>query len=124
MAKASLFTVDTTELRKAFEQAEDDVNKRLAQANLLAAQVVVQRALPKVPVRSGRLKASVKALGSKRRGEVKAGGKKVPYANTIHWGSRRRGIKARPFLHDAARESEARVRQVYERAIDDIVKDI
>lgn len=137
MPKPSLFIVDTTDLRKALDKAEQDVKANLAAANRAAAEVVVARALPRVPVRSGRLRASVKALGSQSRGEAKAGGRKVPYAATVHFG-RKRGnvgrppgnhkgnnrVKGRPFLTDAAVASQDDVRRVYERMIDDIVKDI
>lgn len=113
-------TVEADELRRALRHIGDDgLKKELREANLLAAKVVVQAALPKVPVMTGRLRHSVKALGTQRGGSVKAGGARAPYAAAIHWGRKRGGrITGRPFLVNAAKSSEQRVVLTYSRAID------
>lgn len=119
------------ELRRAIRTIKDkELGAALRDANKSAAQVVVDRALPNVPVLSGRLKASVKALGSQRGGSAKAGGAKVPYAAAIHWGRRagnvgrppgnRTGanpITGRPFLWDAAQTAGDQVVDRYEEGI-------
>lgn len=114
------------ETRAAFRRINDSgVNKALREANKSAAQVVVDAALPNVPVLSGRLKSTVKALGSQTAGNAKAGGVKAPHAAAIHWGvgprPGKRGphnIARRPFLSDAAQERGAAIAEEYEVAID------
>ncbi len=123
------------ELRKALRRAGDAGLKReLAGANKAAAQLVVDRALPNVPIRTGKLKRSTRALGSQRSGRAVAGTARVPYAAAIHWG-RGRGnvgsppgnhpgrnvIRGRPFLWDAAQKSIVRVARTYEAAIEDLI---
>lgn len=105
------------ELQQALRKVKDtELPKALRAANKNMAQLVAEEALPHVPVgRTGRLKASVKAVGGARDAKVKAGtAARVPYAAAIHWGrlrgnvgsppGNRRGtnmVKGRPFLWEA-----------------------
>lgn len=130
--------VDSAELRRALRYIGDaGLKKELRDANKSAAQVVVDRALPNVPVRTGKLRRSVRALGSQRDGRAVAGRAAVPYAAAIHWGRKvgnvgwppnnRKGlnpIKGRPFLWDAAREHQAEVVQQYEESFDRLLDHI
>lgn len=123
------------ELRAAIKRAETaGLPKQLAAAYKSGSDVVAARALPNVPVRTGRLKGSVRALGSQTRGQVKAGTASVDYAAAIHWG-RKRGnvwhhkmgrnpIKGRPFLWNAARDSTREVVDKFEAAIGRLLKEI
>lgn len=129
-------TVDgAVELRKAFRTIDRDLGKALAGANKNAAQHVVKAALPDVPVQSGRLKKSVRALGSQRSGRVIAGRATVPYAASVHWG-RKRGnvgrppgnrkgrnpIPKNPFLWEAARREVPRIEPEYRATIMDLIE--
>lgn len=72
------------ELRRALKAAEDAAGVALLKAaHKASAEAVVARALPNVPVRTGALRASVRALGSQTKGTAKAGGARVPYAAPI-----------------------------------------
>lgn len=95
------------ELRRALRYIGDQgLKDALKDAHKSAAEAVVKRALPNVPVRTGRLRRSVRARGSQQDGRALAGTAAVPYAAAIHWGRKRGGvIKGRPFLWNAARES-------------------
>lgn len=56
-------------------------------ASQQAADIVASTARTLVPVRSGRLRASIKSKKQARKVLVSAGtNKTVPYANPIHWG--------------------------------------
>lgn len=127
------------ELRRVLRELQDaGLKKELAAANRSAAQVVAERAMPNVPVGpTGRLRQSVKALGSQREGKVKAGTAKVDYAAAIHWGRKvgnvgyppnnRIGanpITGRPFLFDAAQAAADDVTDVYEAAVDRLLDQI
>jgi len=65
------------------------------------ASIVADEAEQRVPVQSGRLKGSIRPLGSQKQGRVAAGKKSVPYAGPIHFGWPRRNITPQPFLTDA-----------------------
>lgn len=126
------------ETRRALVEAGGkELGKAVREANKGAAERVRQAALPRVPVRSGRLKGSVRAMASQTSGAVKAGSEvRVPYAAAIHWGEgagninhtsggsvRRpaRNIRGRPFLWDAADAELRRVIDEYEQAIDELI---
>lgn len=93
------------ELRRTLKLAGGDLSD-LRAANRNAAQSIVPIAAGLAPVRSGVLKASVRAGATNRAGIVRAGFKRVPYAGPIHWGWPARGIRPRPFLSEAATGNE------------------
>lgn len=70
-----------------------------------------------MPVDSGALKRSVRSSGTKASAIGRAGRKSTPYAAPIHWGWRRRNIRSRPFLTDAAKKVERDITNRYELAI-------
>ena len=114
------------ELRSAIRQVDREMGKALAAANKGAAQRVVRVAEPLMPTRTGRLKRSLRALGSQRSGRAVAGKASVPYAAAIHWG-RKRGnvgyppgnhpgknvIKGRPVIWEAAQREVPRIEPGY-----------
>ena len=126
------------ELRKAFKQAGDkDLLNALKTANKSAAELVVEKALPSVPVKTGRLKASVRSTATQRQGAVRAGKAGVPYAAAVHWGRKvgnvgsppgnrkaRNPIQARPFLWNAAQRSRALVVDQYGTQIQQVLDGI
>jgi HK97 gp10 family phage protein len=110
--------VDYRQLRRELRRADAGLKSELAAANKELAASIVDKALPQVPVRSGRLRASVRGLGNQAGAVGKAGGARVPYAAAIHWGRKQGGfIPARPFLRNAAKQVETQVVQVYEKRI-------
>lgn len=129
MTTATIRVEGARELRlKLKEMADVGLTRQLSAANKTASMVVVERALPNVPVRTGRLRSSVRALGSQAQGQVRAGSASVDYAAAIHWG-RKIGnvwggrmapnpIVGRPFLWDAAQAALPQVIDTYEHAID------
>lgn len=116
MAKPGIQVDGARELRKALRKAErDDLKKRLKAANKDAAETVSDETKRNVAVRSGALKGSVRALGSQTKGQVAMGrGKSKLYAGIYHFGSKRRGIPARPVIFDALEEKGREIRTIYE----------
>ena len=117
------------ELRKAIRTVQDDTLKdQLKAANKAAAEIVAKEAKSStVPVQSGALKASIKALGSQTKGQVKVGGAKNRtkfYAGPIHFGHPGRGIKPQPFLYEAMSNEWKNVYAAYEKSMDKIVDQI
>lgn len=115
------------ELRRAIRKAGDEgLKKALKASNKSAAEIVVRAALPKVPVRSGALKRSVRSLASQKSGRVAAGNARAPHAAAIHFG-RKVGNVGRPpgnhpgpnpiagrmFLWDAANDKAPEVEKQY-----------
>ena len=69
-------------LRRYGDEAKDEIKK----VNLEAARLVEKEAKQRVPVQTGRLRASIRSSGQAGKGVVRAGNARVPYANPIHWG--------------------------------------
>lgn len=89
-----------------------------------SAQVVLNEARSLVPVRSGKLRDSIRltrgrsgfpqiTAGNNRKG--RAG---VPYANPIHWGWFKRGIMPNPFFSNAIGLTREDVYKNYEKQIE------
>lgn len=121
------------ELRRALRGVEGSTED-LKAAHKAAAEVVAVQARIEVPVRSGRLKNTIRALGSKTIGQVAAGqGRAVRYAGPVHfgWPSRpnpakgwRGGpIRPQPFLYDAADKRQRAVVDEYDRHIARILRE-
>ena len=130
MGKPVVEVTGLREVQRAIRLVGDtELKGALRDANRGLAQQVVRKALPKVPVKTGRLRKSVRALASQNSAVVKAGTAAVPYAAAQHWGvgprPGRRGphnIKARPFLRDAARTVEQKAADEYLDQIHRILK--
>lgn len=105
------------DLRRHLRQVKDkELDAELKAIHGALAKEIVDLALPKVPVRSGRLKQSVRAAGTKADAIGRAGSKAVPYAAKVHW------KYGPPFLTDAARRIETDVvDRVYDSRIADML---
>ena len=98
------------------------------------AELVMARALTRVPVRSGRLRETIRAAGTKTAGRVRAGFKRVPYAGPVHfgWATRpnpSRGIRGgpitpNPFLYEALDDRRAQILAAYRKKVDEYANDV
>lgn len=116
---------------------DTELRRQLREANKSVSQMVVDAALPNVPVRSGKLRASVKAAATQTAAYGKAGSpSRVPYAAAIHWGEGSgnvnfssggsvgrpgRNVRGHPFLWDAADRTLNRAVREYEDQIQDLL---
>ncbi|MBF4613273.1 hypothetical protein [Curtobacterium sp. VKM Ac-1376] len=110
-------------LRSALKQAGDDLSD-LKDAHKRAATIAAHASAALAPYRTGRLRATIRASGTKTAGVIRAGTSRVPYVAPIHWGWSRRHIKAQPFLSDGARDSEGRWLPVYENYVQSAIDTI
>lgn len=100
MAEGTIQITGLRDLTKALRQIDKDLPKAVRLANNAAAQLVVDAAAPRVPVRSGRARRSVKARSTRTAARVAAGGKRVPYFGWLDFGGStgiNRSVR-RPFL--------------------------
>jgi len=119
--------------RMVRDVGDTELKKQLRQANKNVSQIVVDAALPMVPVKTGKLRQSVKAQATQTAAYGKAGSPvRVPYAAAIHWGEgsgnvgggssrRNRNIQGRPFLWDAADQTINRAVAEYEQQVQDLI---
>jgi hypothetical protein len=126
------------ELAAQMRTASAQLRLEMRFANEQAAEVVVDEAMPNVPVGpSGNLRRSVRASASVASGRAVAGGSGVPYGNAIHWGrkvgnvGRPRGnhkgpnvVSGRPFLWNAAKTKEPEITTTYGVVVDGMLNRI
>lgn len=115
------------EFTRDLKKLDGDLPKAVRVALNEAADVVVSGAKPKIPRRTGRAAATVKAASTRTLVRVAAGGKRAPYYPWLDFGGRvgRRRSVRRPFLKEgrylypayfAAKES-GELEQVMQRAL-------
>lgn len=123
------------ELRRTLKEAGDDLGD-LKAAHKQAAAIAAEGARALVPVLTGALQATIRPAGTQSAGLVRAGNKRVPYANAIQWGRQiwpskraspptpprhkfRSFIKPTLFLTDGAKDTEPEWVEAYEKALND-----
>lgn len=119
--KARIEVTGAKELRAALRRAGADV-RDMSKVNKAVAGTVAEEARRRSPIRSGRLRRSIRPGGRQTAGYVSAGRKgTVPYAGPIHYGWPARNIAAQPFLLDAMGAKEAEVVRQYQDYIGELV---
>lgn len=97
----------------------------LKDANKTAAGIAAGGASSRVPVVSGRLKATIRAAGTKTAGIVRVGTKaKAPHAGPINYGWPGRNIKPAFFLNDGAQATEPQWIPVYMTRLESLIQRI
>jgi hypothetical protein len=105
------------ETQKALRDMSDDLKDEMKPTHKAAAEVIVEGSKRYVPVRTGRLAASIRAVATRTSGRVRAGSAAVPYAGPIHFGWPARRIKPQPFIYDAIDSRRQEVYDLYAQRI-------
>jgi hypothetical protein len=105
-------------LQRELKQAGEDTQD-LKTAGRNAAKIVMTEAKRTAPVRTGALKRSIRTSVTKKNVGI-LGGKAlvVPYAQPIHWGWPKRGIRENPWISRAARLTQPQWLPGYIKEID------
>lgn len=114
--------VGLRDLQRALRKVSADAPKELRKTNLEAARIVSDEAVRRVPVRTGRLRDSIRALAQQRGAAVRAGGARVPYAGPIHFGWPKRHIKPNPFLYEALDRRRQQVLDAYRKGVGHLIR--
>jgi len=97
-------------------------NDEIKAAGNRAGEVVAREARSLVPVRTGKLRNSIKVNNALKNVTIKAGNERsIPYANPIHWGWFKRNIKPQPFFVKALGITRDEVYQNYYRTLDTLI---
>ena len=87
-----------------------------------AGELVANQARTLAPVRSGRLRDSIRVSKALNRVSVSAGNNRsIPYANPIHWGWFKRNIKPQPFFIKALGITRDEVYRNYYSSLDRLI---
>ena len=126
---AAIEVVGLTRLRTTMRKAGMDLGK-LKGLNRAAAEAVAHTAratTPVGPAAGGHISSSVRVGATANAGVLRAGTGlrgRFPYGGPLHWGWPARGIKAQPWLAQAAQATEGRWTEVYQQGVEDILDDI
>lgn len=122
MAQAAIQVEGMRRARSQMRAAGEDLSD-LRELHKRLADDVADTAKTKVPVRSGRLRNSLRGSGTKTMARVRAGNNRksgptsVPYAGPIHFGWARRGIRPQPFLYEALDDRRQEVIDAYNNEV-------
>lgn len=95
-------------LRRTLRKAGADM-KDLTRLHRRVGEIIVPRAValaPSGPESGGHIRNTVRATAAQRHSTIRAGNKSKPYGPPLHWGWPRRGIKAQPWISQAAQDTE------------------
>ncbi len=123
MPGVAVEVVGGTKLRRALKEAGPDAEDALKKLNLDASQDVAAEAGRRVPVVSGRMKASIKAFGTKSGARVAVGKKALPYVFPIVFGWKARNIEPNPFIYEALDARRDDILAAYDKQIVDVLRD-
>jgi HK97 gp10 family phage protein len=91
-------------------------------AGTQSGELVANEARSQVPVKTGRLRDSIRVSKALSKISVSAGNNtRIPYANPIHWGWYRRHIKPQPFFVKALGITRDQVYQNYYSSLDRLI---
>lgn len=118
------------EFSRNLKKLDSDLPKALRMAFNGAADLVVNEARPRIPTKSGKAKASVKARSTATASRVVGGSKRVPYYPWLDFGGKvgKGGSVRRPFLKDgryiykAYFDNRARYAALVEKALLDVAR--
>lgn len=110
------------EFQSALRALDGDFPKGLRQANKDAADIVAQEAKTRVPVMSGRLRSSIRALASQRSASVGVGGARLPYAAVQEFGWPGHNISPQPYIYPSISAKRAEVVEAYGDMIDALAR--
>ena len=106
-------------MRKAGADLDD-----LKGVNRQAAQIALPAVTGRTPVRTGRLRRSVRVGATRRAGVIRAGSKAVPYAGPINYGWPAHHIRPHLFVNNGIAASENAWMRVYTEYVEQTMKQV
>lgn len=110
------------EVQRDLRKLGKDTRTEMKATHQRAAEIVVAGAKRLVPVRTGALANSIRAMATNTSGRVRVGKASVPYAGPIHFGWPAHNIKPNPFIYDALDPRRDEIVGLYEERIDQLIR--
>lgn len=132
MSESSIQIEGLATFNRHLRQMDSRLPKALKDAMTDAGELVVRKARPLVPTRSGRAAKSIRVASTRTMVRVRAGGKKAPYFPWLDFGGRvgrkkatkRRFLKEGRFLYPAyfkLRDS-GRIQRLLTKSLSDVAR--
>lgn len=111
--------------QRALRQVSEDSRADMKDVHRAAAEIVAEDARKRAPVRSGRLRSSIRGTAVLTGGRVRigyGGGRPAQYGGPTHFGWPARRIRPQPFVYDALDPRRPDVLKLYEERMDELTK--
>lgn len=121
-----LTVVGGARFRRTLRKAGTDM-KDLTRLHRRVGEIIVPRAKALAPVgpsAGGHIKNTIRARAAQRHAIVAAGGKQKPYGPVVHWGWKKRGITAQPWIQQAAQHTEPQWSHEFMNGIEKILDQV
>jgi hypothetical protein len=131
MSESRITITGLKEFQRSLRKMDSDLPKQLRIALNTVSQLVIDKARPDIPRRSGAAAASLKARSSQKEARISAGGRRAPYYPWLDFGGHvgQHGATARPFykegrfIYPALRKNRDEITKVMVTAISDLARD-
>ena len=129
MSGAAIEVIGLNRLIKTMKAAGADVGelKALNRAAAAAVAPTARATTPVGPPAGGHISSTVRIGATARAGIIRAGtglGGRFPYGGPLHWGWPARGIRAQPWLQNAAQATEGGWTDLYKQGVEGILDQI
>lgn len=119
------------EFQRELRKMDSDLPKQVRIALNQASQLVIDKATPLIPRRTGRAANSLKVRSSQREARIAAGGKRAPYYPWLDFGGKvgKRKSVDRPFykegryIYPTLRKNREHVIEIMQTALSDLARD-
>lgn len=131
MSGAPIKITGLKEFQKSLRAMDSDLPKQLRLTLNEAATVVIDWAVPRIPRKTGRAAASVKARSSQRSSRVAIGGKRAPWMPWLDFGGEgkvpgrpgpRPFLKKGRYLYAGLDATHEQVTEIMERGLADLAR--
>lgn len=123
MTARALYIVGQKRFVQTMRRAGADLDE-LKSVNRQAAQIALPAVTGRTPVRTGRLRGSVRVGATRRAGVIRAGSKAVPYAGVINYGWPAHHITPRLYVNNGVAGSESAWMRVYADYVEKTMKQV
>lgn len=118
--------IGLSRLRATMRAAGMDMSllKNLNREAAAAVAPVARARTPIGPPAGGHIASTVRVGATQNAGIIRAGNARFPYGGPLHWGWPARGIRAQPWLMQAAQANEGRWTDIYQKGVEGILDQI
>jgi hypothetical protein len=98
---STVYVEGLNKLLRALNKLDEAAKDEFKAVGFNVGKMVAQQAREEVPVRSGRLRGTIRPVKTSWGAAVRAGAARAPYVGVIHFGWRQRNIRRDQFLYRA-----------------------
>lgn len=131
MSESRITITGIKEFQKALRAMDANLPKQIRIALNKASELVIEKARPDIPRRSGRAANSLKVRSSQREARIAAGGRQAPYYPWLDFGGnvgRKRSVHRKfysegRYIYPALRKNREEITEVMSLALADLARD-